>query len=40
MKENVVTSETTDGEKISDAAIRAVLSRILGSAVFIQSDQA
>ena len=39
MKENVVTSESASGEKISDDAVREVLSRILGSAMFIQSDR-
>ena len=39
MRENTVTSEFTSGEKISDDAVREVLSRILGSAVFIQSDR-
>lgn len=39
MRENAVASEFTSGEKISDDAVREVLSRILGSAVFIQSDR-
>ena len=39
MRENAVTSEFTSGEKISDDSVREVLSRILGSAVFIQSDR-
>jgi hypothetical protein len=39
MRENVVTSESTSGENVSDEAIREALSRILESAVFIQSDR-
>jgi hypothetical protein len=40
MRENVVTSESTSGENVSEEeAIREALSRILESAVFIQSDR-
>jgi hypothetical protein len=39
MKENLVISESTSGEKISEEAIREALSRILESAMFIQSDR-
>jgi hypothetical protein len=39
MRENVVTSESTSGENISEEAIREPLSRILESAMFIQSDR-
>ena len=39
MRENLVTSESTSGEKISEEAIREALSRILESAMFIQSDR-
>ncbi len=39
MRENAVTSESTSGENISEEAIREALSRILESAMFIQSDR-
>jgi hypothetical protein len=39
MKENLVISESKSGEKISEEAIRETLSRILESAMFIQSDR-
>ena len=39
MRENVVTSESTNGENVSEEAIREALSTILESAVFIQSDR-
>ena len=39
MKENLVISESTSGEKISEEAIREALSRILESPMFIQSDR-
>jgi hypothetical protein len=38
MKENLVISESKSGEKISKEAIREAPSRILESAMFIQSD--
>ena len=39
MKENLAISESKTGEKISEEAIREALSRILESAMFIQSDR-
>src|SRR5258708_38572149 len=39
MRENLVISESTSGEKISEKAIREALSRILESALFAQSDR-
>ena len=39
MRENLVISESKSGEKISEEAIREALSRILESAMFIQSDR-
>jgi hypothetical protein len=39
IRENLVISESTSGEKISEEAIREALSRILESAMFIQSDR-
>ena len=39
MRENVVTSESTSAENISEEAIREALSRILENAMFIQSDR-
>ena len=39
MRENVVTSESTSAENISEEAIREALSCILESAIFIQSDR-
>ena len=39
MKENLAISESKSGEKISEEAIREALSRILESAMFIQSDR-
>jgi hypothetical protein len=39
MRENLAISEATSQEKISEEAIRGALSRILESAMFIQSDR-
>src|SRR6266404_6305773 len=39
MRENLIISESKSGEKISEEAIREALSRILESAMFIQSDR-
>jgi hypothetical protein len=39
MRKNLVISESTNGEKISEEAIREALSRILESAMFIQSGR-
>jgi hypothetical protein len=39
MRENVVTSESTNEENISEEAMREALSHILESAMFIQSDR-
>lgn len=39
MRESLVISESTSGEKVSEEAIREELSRILESPMFIQSDR-